>query len=64
MVFWYFFTALSCPPVRVYSSDKLDVQLQTAAASFCGQEVEVVAGEQGGPGEHFLAACNVMTNVN
>ncbi len=52
-VIFILFTALSCPPVRVYSSDKLDVQLQTAAASFCGQEVEVVSGEQGGPGEQF-----------
>jgi hypothetical protein len=36
-----FFSAQSCPPVRVYSSDKLDQQLTMAATSFCSQEIKV-----------------------
>ena len=35
------FPAQSCPPIRVYSADKLDKQLAMAAASFCGQEIDV-----------------------
>ena len=35
------FPAQSCPPIRVYSADKLDKQLALAAASFCGQEIDV-----------------------
>jgi Protein of unknown function, DUF547 len=36
-----FFSAQSCPPVRVYSGDKLDQQLTMAATSFCSQEIKV-----------------------
>ena len=31
--------ARSCPPIRVYAAAKLETQLNTAARSFCSQEV-------------------------
>jgi len=34
--------ALSCPPIRVYTTDRLDEQLQTASIAFLSQEVELV----------------------
>lgn len=33
--------ARSCPPIRVYSAAKLEAQLNTAAKSFCSQEVRL-----------------------
>jgi len=40
--------ALSCPPIRIYTGDKIDRQLQQATQSFLVQEVTVVkkGGEQ------------------
>jgi len=40
--------ALSCPPIRVYTVDRLDEQLQTASLSFLLQEVAVVTKQDGG----------------
>jgi len=33
--------ARSCPPIRVYAAAKLETQLNTAARSFCSQEVRL-----------------------
>eukprot|EP00093_Oithona_nana_P006147 06147.XXX_93148_91940_1 [CDS] Oithona nana genome sequencing. len=33
--------AQSCPPIRIYQSDKLDQQLNMASSSFCNQEIEI-----------------------
>lgn len=41
--------ANSCPPIRIYSSDKLDQQLNIASSSFCNQEVQVLE-----PGKRIL----------
>ena len=37
--------ALSCPPIRIYQTDKLDEQLDKAAKSFNSQEISVVNGK-------------------
>ena len=34
--------ARSCPPIRVYTEDKLEGQLDTASVSFLDQEVSVI----------------------
>merc|ERR1711872_1180416 len=34
--------ALSCPPIRGYTTDRLDEQLQTASIAFLSQEVGLV----------------------
>jgi len=38
--------AQSCPPIRIYQSDKLDQQLNMASSSFCNQEIEIDADGQ------------------
>ncbi len=38
--------ARSCPPIRVYEADKLDAQLDRAAASFCSQEVVLLPDKE------------------
>jgi hypothetical protein len=35
----------SCPPIRVYDAERLDVQLDLAAQNFVASEVTVAAGQ-------------------
>lgn len=38
--------AKSCPPIRIYKPENLDRQLNMAAASFCNQDIEVLADKK------------------